>query len=315
MKRSYPIALLVTLAVSSAALAESTITLKEEAYVKGPKVYLGDVAKITGDDATELANIELTGAAVPGTGKRVHAALLRTRLVDAGIDPGKVTLEGARSVMAKTLSLEVTRGAIEQSLREHIQGEMPWEMNDVTIDLMVSSSGFTVPEGELMFLWRANPQYRWVGLGGFRGEVLVDGEHQRALVCRAKIEAYVEVLVAKKDLLRGKIITSSDVELEKRALSLMKSSPITDPDEVVGNLARSTIHAGQVITSRYLQPRKLVRRGKLVPVEMRAGTLLVKGHALAKMDGHAGDMITLLNPSSKREFMGVVRADGVVVVE
>lgn len=76
MKRIRPTKIRVALpllcaALSLQALAQGTVTVKDSAYVKGPKILLGDVADITGDNAEKLAQVEVAPAALPGTAKRI----------------------------------------------------------------------------------------------------------------------------------------------------------------------------------------------------------------------------------------------------
>ncbi|GAF98098.1 unnamed protein product, partial [marine sediment metagenome] len=212
-------------------------------------------------------------------------------------------------------SLELTGEMIAEDLRRFIGAEMPWDSQQATIDVQALQQGFVVPEGDLTMQWSANPQYRWVGPGVFRAEISVDGEPKRSLTCRASVEAYADVLVAATDIPRGRIISPDDLQLEKRAMSRFRHGVLTDPAQAVGKLARSTIFPGAVLTKRQVVPRKLVRRYQTVTVEARTGALVVRGLARAMSDGAAGDMIVCMNPGSKEEFIGVIRKDGIVVVE
>jgi flagella basal body P-ring formation protein FlgA len=62
-------------------------------------------------------------------------------------------------------------------------------------------------------------------------------------------------------------------------------------------------------------PRKIVKRNQTVVVETRAGGLLVQARARAMTDGCEGDVVRCLNVDSKEEFIGTVRADGVVILD
>jgi len=295
--------------------SENTVVLRQEVYVKGPAVYLSDVADIKGDAATVLGDIELMPAATPGRSRRVDAALVRTRLQGAGIDPSAVTFDGARSVVAKTLYLDLTKEMIAEDLRMYIRGEMPWALEDAVIDVLASGSNTIVPDGEVVITWRSAPQYRWSGQGTFRGEINVDGKLQSTLVARANIDAYVDVVVAERDLPRGKLLSATDFRIEKRVMNNLTRSPLHDIEAAVGSLARNPIYPGDVVTARHLRPRVLIRRNTLATVETKIGSLMVTGRARALTDGHAGDVIMLVNPQSKKEITGVVQADGTVVVD
>jgi len=292
-----------------------TILLQDEAYVKGPKILLGDIAEIKGENADLLASIEISGAAAPGGVKRLEAGMLAARLKSAGVEPEAFDIGGARSVLAKTLCLEVSPDTVSEDLRRFIESQMPWESSQAMIDIVPPSREFVVPEGSVMIVWRPDPQYMWIGPGAFRGELLVDGEVKRTFFCKAQMDVYAEVLVAATDIPRGKPISAGDLDVQKRSLTGTRSDFLSRPSDAVGLLARSTIFPGQVITKRNVIPPKLVKRYQVVSVETRVGALLVRGRARAMADGRAGDIVPCRNEGSKEQFYGVVRDDGVIVVE
>ena len=292
-----------------------TVELHKEAYVRGPKIYLGDIADVAGPNARALASLEVSGAAAPGGVKRLNAALLEARIKNAGFDTGEVTVEGAPSVLATTLHLEVTPEAIAQDLRDFMEAEMPWDPCDATIDVVPPSQDFMVPEGQLELAWWLPPQYRWVGRGSARGEIRVDGQVKQTFLCRIGVEAYTDVVVAAADIPRQSVIRPGDVEVRKEAVSALPTGYVSDPAEAVGMLARNTMFPGQPLTKRKLVKPTLVKRNQTVIVEVRAGALLVRGRARAMRDGCAGDVVPCRNNGSKEEFTGVLREDGVVVVE
>jgi flagella basal body P-ring formation protein FlgA len=305
----------IVLAAAIAAPAHAdTVMLKTEAYVKGPALTLGDVANIEGENAESLAGIELGSAAVPGSSKRIDAALVESRIENSGIPTGHVTFQGPGSVVAKTLHAEITSDMLATDLRTFIEGEMPWALDEATIDVVAPTQDLIVPDGSVEIRWWPNPQYRWVGPGVFRGEVHVDGAVKRTVLVRAQVEAYTDVLVAVTDIPRGSLISASDVQLEKRAMSLMKGSVLQSTEDAVGQVARSTIFPGQVITNRQLMARQLIKRNQSVTVEARAGGLVIRSQARALMNGCEGDLVTCMNLDSKEEFQGVVGKDGVVNV-
>jgi flagella basal body P-ring formation protein FlgA len=298
----------------AAAADTDTVMLKTEAYVKGPALTLGDVANVQGDNAEILASIEIGNAAMPGDSKRLDASLLRSRVENSGFAADSVDFQGPGSVVATTLSSEITSDMLATDLRTFIEGEMPWAQDDATIDIVAPAQDLVVTDGLIEVRWLPNPQYRWVGPGVFRGEVTVDGSVKRTVLVRAQIEAYTEVLVAATDIPRGSIISASDLQMERRAMSQMKGSVLRNTTDAVGQVARSTIFPGQVITTRQLMPRQLVKRNQAVMVEARAGGLVIRSQARALMNGCEGDLITCMNLDSKEEFQGVVRKDGVIDV-
>ena len=304
---------LTGLGMSAAAI--DTITLKQEAYVKGPKVTLGEVADITGDHTEQLGGIEVGPAASPGDSRRVEKPLIEARLKTAGIAAETFDLRGAPAVVAKTLHLEVTRDVVEQNIRAFVEQQMPWKPEDAVIEVSFPMEGMVVPEGEVAFEWKVDPGFRFLGTGGIRGAVTVDGEVKRSFLCKVSIEAYDEVMVASVPIQRGSMLAMSNVTIERRAMSGLKDAVFHDPSELAGFVARRAIGPGEVITQRSMAPRIVIKRNQFVTVETRAGGLQIETQARAGSDGAVGDVVICVNPNSNQQFQGVVRRDGVVVVE
>jgi len=303
------------LLAAAQALALNVVALREEAYVKGPSVFLGDVADIQGDDAAALAKLEIVPAASPGAVKRINASLLRSRLVSAGYDVQQFEITGAENVNATTLSIELSKEMLVDDLRRFVVSEMPWDATDATVDIEMPSAGLTVPEGDVALEWSPTPLYRYLGKGTIRGEVVVDGEVRDVVYCKVDVQAFGDVVVTTKDIPRGSIISQSDLVLEKRAMSAMRDGYYQDPQELVGMVARSTIFPDTVLTSRHVMPRRIIKRNQIVTVEVQVGALIVRDRALAMSNAAAGDIIICRRMNSKEEFQGVVRKDGVVVVQ
>jgi flagella basal body P-ring formation protein FlgA len=297
------------------AFSINVVNLREEVYVKGPKVFLGDIAEVQGEAAEEMEELEILPAASPGSVKRIHSSMLRSRLVSSGYEAEEFEIKGAESVNATTLCIELSREMLVDDLRRFVVSEMPWGAENATVDIDAPREGMTLPEGDLTLEWSATPLYRYLGRGTIRGEAVVDGEVRDVVYCKVDVQAYGDVVVASGDIPRGSIISKSDLALEKRALSDMRNGYYEAPEELVGMVARSTIFPDTVLTSRHVMPRRIVKRNQIVMVEVRVGTLLVRDRARAMSNAAAGDIIICRRMNSKEEFQGVVRKDGVVVVQ
>jgi len=306
--------LLALLLLAVAAHADK-LTLKEEAYIKGPKVLLGDLANIEGEDAEQLASIEIIDAARPGAQKRVNAALVETRLRSAGINLDDIELHGPSSIVATTLHTEISQEQVAQSLMDFIRNSMPWDEAHTNIEITAPPGAITAPDGVVDFAWHPSPDYEYVGAGAFRGELLVDGAPQRSFSMRDHVEPYVDVLVAARDVQRGGIVGPADIDVRRMPLRSAPQGVITEAQLAIGMAATRTIFPGQFLSSKYLSEPVLVKRNQTVEIRVRAGSLLLTGRARATVDGRAGDIITLINPESKETLQRLVLPDGAVEVE
>ncbi len=301
--------------LGSNAAAIDSISLKPDAYVKGPTVTLGEVAEITGDDAETCGAVQLVPAAPPSEVRRIEKFLVEARLKAAGIPAASFELRGASAVMARTLHTELKKETLEENLRAYIEHEMPWKAEDAVVEINGIPDALVVAEGEIGYEWKCDPGFRFLGTGGIRGAVTVDGQVKRSFLCKVSIEAYDNVVVATSPIERGNGMNARNVTLERRAISSIREAVFHDLAELDGMVARRSIASGELITQRSLVAQIVIRRNQLVTVETRAGGLQVETQARAGADGAIGDVIVCVNPNSNQPFQGVVRRDGVVVVE
>ena len=304
----------VSLAICAPRASSDTLTLKEEVFVKGPVIHVSEIADIDGMQAVRLGEIQIGVAPMPGDTRGYDAALVSARLRKEGVDLDKIEMRGAKQVQATTLHTEISQQFLADSLRDFILAAMPWDEEETQIDLSAPANNLVLPDGDVEVEWKAPPNYRYVGTGAFRGDVKVDGHSEKTILCRANIVAYAEVVVASRDIPRGRPIGPYDVEFRSEPIDPAKQGLMLAPDEVIGLVARKTIFPGQPLTSRNTQLPIVIRRNQLVSVEIKAGALLARSQAVALMDASVGDFVRCKNIQSKQEIQGVVRRDGVVEV-
>jgi flagellar basal body P-ring formation protein FlgA len=291
----------------------ATVTFKEKACIKGPTITLGDIAEVEGDGAQDLRGFEVGPAPSAACPQRIETALILARMKHAGI--GDVETNGARAVLLTATQRQVTREAIAESLRQYIECNLPWDPLTSQVDVSLPVQDTVVPEGEMSIKWQANPNYKYIGETTFRGAILVDGQSRKSVLCRAKVEAYADVLIAVRAIAAGQTVAAPDLKKETRALSTLKEAPLTDIGGAGSCVASRAIAAGEVLGHKSIAARQIVKRKQTVTVLARAGTLGIETQAVAETDGASGETVTCTNPSSKQTFQGVVREDGVVVVD
>ncbi|MEO1234191.1 MAG: flagellar basal body P-ring formation chaperone FlgA, partial [Myxococcota bacterium] len=85
-------------------------------------------------------------------------------------------------------------------------------------------------------------------------------------------------------------------------------------DSLVGRVAQSTLLVDRPVPARLVEMPPLVRRGQPIRVQVRVGRMKVTMSGEALADGAAGDMVKVLNPSSKQILTGHVVEFGLVEV-
>lgn len=109
-------------------------------------------------------------------------------------------------------------------------------------------------------------------------------------------------------------IPADAVAMEPRDISTLAYGYVSDPAQVIGQTLRRPLSPGAAITPDALAAVKLIKRGALVTVLGRIGTLEVRSEGKALADGGNGERISVENLSSHRVVEGVIRSNGVVEV-
>lgn len=129
------------------------------------------------------------------------------------------------------------------------------------------------------------------------------------------IDIWEKVLVAKTYISMGTPLVPSELALERRKQDMLGSDSFTSMESVQGAVAMRDIPPGMVLTSGMAQVPPLVRSGTMVNVKLVAGGLTILTTGQAMQDGRRGQVIRVLNPTSQKDYMGVVKGSDEVDVD
>lgn len=117
-------------------------------------------------------------------------------------------------------------------------------------------------------------------------------------------------LVATRVIRAHEVVTTEDVALVAADLP----DALTDPAAAIGQEARVAIYPGRAVRAADLGTAAVVERNQIVALIYRAGglTILAEGRALDR--GGPGDVVEVLNLSSRTKLTGRIAPDGSVVV-
>jgi len=122
------------------------------------------------------------------------------------------------------------------------------------------------------------------------------------------------VAVARCEIPRGTVVCSQDVAERVMWLSPKNASDAVDLSEAVGKVVKKSIRRGEVLSAKYLAEPLLIKRGELVKVLLKSGSIEIEAVAKAMRNGKLGETVLLKNISSGRVFSGVVVGPKEVVV-
>ena len=113
------------------------------------------------------------------------------------------------------------------------------------------------------------------------------------------------MLVAKKPIEAGRVITAADIELryvEQDKVRRLRTEVVEKPEHAIGMVASRAFRQDDILTYRGIRAPLLVRRGESVMAVARGGGIQVRTYAIARHDGVLGDLIEVQSAQSKEMY-------------
>ena len=132
----------------------------------------------------------------------------------------------------------------------------------------------------------------------------------RILLCLMPLPALADSLVATRTIRAQTTLSADDMTL----VSMDIPGALTKVSAALGQETRIAIYAGKPILAQSLGPGAIIERNQIIPLTYRVGGLTIhtEGRALAR--GGAGELIEIMNLTSRAKVIGRIGADGVVRV-
>jgi len=124
------------------------------------------------------------------------------------------------------------------------------------------------------------------------------------------LPALADSLVATRTIRAHSQLTADDMTL----VAMEIPEALTDPATAIGLETRVAIYAGKPIHAQDLGPSAVVERNQIIALSYRAGGLVILTEGRALTRGGVGEMIEVMNLTSRTKVSGQIGTDGVVYV-
>jgi len=122
--------------------------------------------------------------------------------------------------------------------------------------------------------------------------------------------ALAEILVPVRTIRAKEIIAAEDLVFK----NIQSPGALDNPSEVIGQEARIALYASRPIHAGDIGPPALVDRNDLVKLIFRHGGLEISTEGRSLGRGAVGELIRVMNLSSRTTVTGRIRADGNIEV-
>lgn len=131
---------------------------------------------------------------------------------------------------------------------------------------------------------------------------------------KIRISGKERVLLAKRDLVRGEPVQSSDFASHLVDCQSLRQEVVSRMPEGMIYQLTCNLRAGEPLARKRLQPYRLIKRGDLVQVLLQQGGVRINTRGVAMGNGTLKEVIIVKNPTSKKYYQAQVVGSGEVVV-
>ena len=299
------------------AWAKTTVKALEHPRVHSERITLGAIAEIAGDDQQlieRLQAIELGKAPSPGKMREMSAYSIEMKIRHSDIDSAALTIDLPEKIEVMRGASTITPQKIEDIVKGFIRKKMRWDPQAVSIKI-AQVKEITLAEGKITYEVTPRKKEDYLGTTNLSVAFLVDGKLEKKAWVTAEIEVSQEVVVSNRPLKRNDVIAEEDVRLEKMNLAELSPNVITDPREVVGKRTKRVIEPGTPLRVNSLEMPPLVKRGDLVTIVAESEVLKITTQGVVTESGCKGDMVRVINTSSRKELYATVRDSRTVAID
>ena len=291
------------------------IVVARDAVVEATTVRLRDVARIEGDEAEALADVELGPAPAAGESRMLDGRRVLEALTRAGLDAARVTYTVPPSIRVRRATQELTAASVRQLVEDELRRRLGPDASGLVLRAVELPAPIRVPTGAWDGHLVLPPGAALLGRARVQLDVTVDGQPSRTAWLTLDVGRLAEVVVASRAIAAGEVVTADAVELDRQDLSALPRDVVTDLTTVVGRTARAPIVAYTALRTAHVAASAAVKRGDTVQLVAERGLLRITALGEAKQDGAAGDRVSVVNRASGKIVTGRVLAANMVAVE
>ncbi|MEK6793801.1 MAG: flagellar basal body P-ring formation chaperone FlgA [Spirochaetota bacterium] len=157
-------------------------------------------------------------------------------------------------------------------------------------------------------------QGKMVGTQRIRVDVLSrDGKRENWFETLVEVYTVKTVLTAKAYIDKNTAMTSDLCEAREYRSDRIPADSVTDAAELANRMTKYYIKRDNIVRRFHLADTIAVHKGDTVDVHMNDGAIMLSVKATALADAGENMRVKLMNPTTKREFAGIVRK-GIVYV-
>jgi flagella basal body P-ring formation protein FlgA len=170
-------------------------------------------------------------------------------------------------------------------------------------------------KGEITFaVAELYPDFKPIGNIIVPVQVIVDDVPKEKIFLRTKVSVYDYIVVSKKRLKRGDVLSSAEAGMEERDVAVLNADVIKDMNVVLGKEVKTFVTSENPIYGWMIRDKPFVKKNEQVKIVAGTQDVQVSTDGIALEDGNMSSEIKVKNSSSGKEIIGEVTGTGEVTV-
>ncbi len=294
------------------------VSLKEQAVVDAPTVFLGDVADVSGADQDRvrlLVGLPVAAAPPLGSVLTLDEALIRRQVNAALKGSADLTISGASVVEVILRGRNIEADELIPLIKAHLLETTSWKESEIEIRSIGNLKGVDVPHGDVSL---RIPKTSF--LSGVRGalipiEIHLDGNLYRTFWTNVDVRINASILQASRRIPYGSTIAAEDLKVGMVEIQDFRVACFRSPEDAIGLVSRRTLLPGDPLTPESVTKPLLVRNGETVRLRLERDGIHVAALVRAEQDGKLGQFIRVRNLDFSRPLRAQVVGRREVKVE
>jgi len=297
--------------------ARTHVAVMEEAWIKGEKVYLKDIAKIEGTARWQerLGAICLGHAPGPARHKTLKGSWIESKIRSKRWLPADTAVSVPESVGISRTWQSIREKRFSDLFNGYIARQLKAREADFRVSRFKVIGNDSLPEGKIKVELVRQTDARLLGYVSLTAIVRVDDKIERRVVLSGWVDRFENVVCTSRPLRRNSIITEDDVSTKRRNISKLPYNVLKSMEGVVGKRLKHALKADTALLANMVEDPPLIKRGDKVTIVAESSTILVTALGIAQTKGGLGDQIRVKNCMNRKEIIARIVNASTVRVE
>ncbi len=301
----------VTLSCSVVYAELINIDIKERVTLPEKQIILGDVAVVTCHNnalTQQICNIKMGQTPWPGNTLRVGKDIFSMRLAAEGVELPNVTFSGAEAATVSVLSITLTGQEIAEKAKEYLVSRLPWDNEDVLIELERLPADIIVPKGQSDVRLEISDTDSNKDRGAIQllVSVIVDDKVFSKFRVFFRVHIFENVAVTRKQLGRMETLKEDGIFLKRTETTNLAGITFYKVEDLIGKRTLRPIRPYSVVTFDMVETPPAIRKGDVIKLLIKKESFMVITKGISKEDGKKGEVIRVKNFESHKELYGKI---------